>query len=286
VQRVLVLEDDENLREVLVDVVDSLDYEVHQAESAAVALRLGNELDFDLIISDIRMAGPTDGLGVLQELKQRRPNLACIVITGFADQLAPARALQIKVDDYLYKPFEVEDIVQAIERVRKSAGQRTWYRQVLYKFLGKVAPQQALAELQSTRENSLKTLFVAVRSDYLYAETALAAWDTLEDLDIEYLKACNEGAISSDTATSLQSRYQLWQAKLAKDASSKAFVAPAQRSPDKVERATFREFLARIKSAKISAEELSVAVTLRKMPRDRRQRSPELEKLYRRMWGT
>ena len=282
--RVMVLEDDDNLREMLVDVVDSLDYEVHPADSAKVALHLGNELDFDLVISDIRMAGPTDGLGVLQALKQRRPNLACIVITGFADQLAPMRALQIKVDDYLYKPFEVNDIVQAIDRVKKSSLQRTWYRQVLYKFLGKVAPQQALADLQSTREACLKTFFVAVRAGHIYAETALAAWDNWEEIDMDYLRVCNAGGVTSEVAAQLQSRCQLWQAKLAKDISAKVFVAPNQRSADRVDRATFRQFLERIKQAKITAEELSVAVTLRRMPADKRRRNAEMERMFRRMW--
>ena len=67
--RVMILEDDDNLRELLVDAVESMDYDVNPAESATMALHLGREFDFDLVISDIRMAGPTDGLGVLQALK-------------------------------------------------------------------------------------------------------------------------------------------------------------------------------------------------------------------------
>ena len=118
--QVLILEDDDNLRELLADAVESLDHLVKQADSATMALHMGREFDFELVISDIRMAGPTDGLGVLQALKQRQPNMACIVITGYADKTAPLRALQIRVDDYLYKPFEIEHLVEAIDRVRSS----------------------------------------------------------------------------------------------------------------------------------------------------------------------
>lgn len=282
---VLVLEDDDNLRELLVDAVESLDYEVSAASSAKEALLLGREKDFDLVISDIRMAGPTDGLGVLQALKQRRPTMACIVITGYADQTAPLRALQIRVDDYLYKPFEVDDIVQAIERVRKSLSQRTWYRQVLSRVLGQVAPDQALTELQTTRETCLKSLFLAIRSKLHYAETALALWDTWEELEVDYLKIANMASVTSDAARRLLERYGLWHARLSKEADNKGFVAASQRSPDKVDRATFRRFVDRVKQAQVSAEELSLAVTLRRIPPERRQRNPELEGLYRRMWA-
>lgn len=283
--RVLVLEDDDNLRELLVDAVESMDYEVSAAESARTALLLGKEHEFDLVISDIRMAGPTDGLGVLQVLKQRRPSLACIVITGYADQTAPLRALQIKVDDYLYKPFEVQDIVQAVERVRQSLSKRTWYRQVLHRLLGQVASDQALADLQTNREQCLKALFLAIRSKLHYAETALALWDAWEELEVEYLKIANSSSVTADNVKRLLDRYSLWYARLEKEAENKAFVAASQRSSDKVERATFRRFIDRVKQAQVSAEELGLAVTLRRIPPDRRNRNPELERLYQRMWA-
>lgn len=281
---VLVLEDDDSLRELLVDAVESQDYEVTPASSAREALLLGREKAYDLVISDIRMAGPTDGLGVLQALKQQHPALACIVITGYADQTAPLRALQIRVDDYLYKPFEVDDICRAVERVRKSRSQRTWYRQVMSRVLGQVAPDQALVELQNAREACLKSLFLAIRSKVHYAETALALWDAWEELEVDYLKIANTSAITADAARRLLDRYALWSARLSKEAENKSFVSPSQRSPEKVDRATFRRFVERVTKAEVSAEELSLAVTLRRIPPERRQLNSELESLYKRMW--
>lgn len=283
--RVMVLEDDNNLRELLVDAVESLDYEVHGADSAKEALLLGREHEFDLVISDIRMAGPTDGIGVLSELKQRRPSLACIVITGYADQTAPLRALQIKVDDYLYKPFEVDDIIAAVERVRQSLAQRTWYRKVLSGLLGQTASDQAMASLQTTRETCLKALFLAIRSKLHYAETVLTLWDGWEDLEVEYLRIANTATPTADAVKRQIDRYSLWQARLAKETEKGGFVASGSRSADKVERATFRRFVERVQQAKVTAEELSLAVTLRRIPSDRRQRNPELERLFQRMWA-
>ena len=283
--RVLVLEDDDNLRELLVDAVESMDYEVSAAESAKTALLLGQEYAFDLVISDIRMAGPTDGLGVLQTLKQNRPSLACIVITGYADQTAPLRALQIKVDDYLYKPFEVNHIIEAVERVRQSLSQRSWYRQVLHRLLGQLASDQALADLQTSREECLKSLFLAIRSKLHYAETALALWDTWEDLEVEYLKIANTSQVTADSVGRQLDRYSLWNARLAKEAENKGFVAASQRSSEKVDRATFRRFVDRVKQAQVSAEQLGLAVTLRRIPPERRVHNPELERLFQHMWA-
>ena len=282
---VLILEDDPNLRELLVDAVESLDHIVKAADSATMALHLGREFDFEIVISDIRMAGPTEGLGVLQILKQRQPAMACIVITGYADKTAPLRALQIRVDDYLYKPFEVEDLVAALERVKTSQSNRTWYRQVLHRLLGQAASDQDLAQLQASREACLKAFFVAVRSQHLLAETALNIWETWEELEVDYLRVANIRQVPADVARRLIDRYQIWNARLAKEAASQAFVAAPPRSNDNVDRATFRRFIDRIKQARLSAEDLGLAVALRRIAPEQRRRNAELERFYARTWG-
>jgi YesN/AraC family two-component response regulator len=284
-RRVLVLEDDECLREMLVDTVESLDFEVHGADGAKMALVLGRQFEFDVIISDIRMAGPTDGLGVLAQLKQQQPKVACIVITGFADQTAPLRALQIRVDDYLYKPFEVNHLVEALERVRQSRQQNKWYRQFLSKLFATQASPEQLDQLQQARESCLKFFFVGIRSKHLYAETALAAWDHWEELEADYLRVAGVAQAPLELVRSLLERYQIWQDKVTRDARERSFVSASQRSQEKVERATFRRFFERVQSAQLSAEDISLAVSLRRIPAERRRCNPELERLYRRTWG-
>ena len=282
---VLVLEDDENLRELLVDVLDSLDYTVEGVGSPPEAIHFAHEIDFDVMISDIRMAGPTDGLGCLEEIKKIRPSLSCIVMTGFADELAPLRAMQIKVDDYIYKPFDVADILAALERVKKSQQQRHWYRRTLNRLLGQGDPEQSLLELNRARESALKTLFVAVRSGHLYAETALEAWDSLEDLEMTYLTILrNPRGYGSGPVLEAKGRYEKWQMRLTQRAKEQSFVSAGSRAPERVERDRFRRFLERLKGGKVSAEDLSMAVGVRRMPAERRQADPECKELYERMW--
>lgn len=283
---ILVLEDDENLRETLVDVLDSLDYQVEGAALAEEALHLAQEISFDVVISDVRMAGPMDGLGALERLKQLKPSLLCIVMTGYADELAPLRALQIRVDDYLYKPFDVQDVVRALDRVRQSAEQNRWYRKALGRLFGQPTQEERVAVLHQQREECLKSFFVAVRSGYLYAETALEAWDRLEELELAYLSAMRTPtSIPAESAARATASYATWQKQLCDRLQRQEFVSATQRSPEKVDRGAFRRFLERIKAGMVTAEELGMAVCLRKMPGERRQQDPEYESLYQRMWG-
>lgn len=283
---ILVLEDDENLRELLVDVLDSLDYRVEGAEGPEVALHLAEEIVFDLVISDVRMAGPVDGLGVLERLKNRRPKLRCIVITGYADELAPVRAMQIRVDDYLYKPFNVQDVVAAMQRVQKSGQQNLWYRKILARLMDQPDNQQMLGEMQELREDSLKSFFVAVRSNLLYAETALSAWDQLEELELSYLSAMRSPAsLTPEAIRALSSGYLSWQSRLSQRVSNQELVMAPARSPDKVDRPHFKSFLERIREGRISAEDLGMAVCLRRMPAPRREQEPEYQELWQRLWG-
>jgi DNA-binding response OmpR family regulator len=283
---ILVLEDDDNLRDLLVDVLDSLDYKVEGASAPEVAIHLAQEILFDVVISDVRMAGPVDGLGALEELKRHRSALRCIVMTGFADELAPLRALQISVDDYLYKPFDVKDVLAALERVKKSAQQNAWYRKALGRLMGQPDPAQILSELQANREACLRDFFVAIRSNFLYAETALEAWDQLEELELGYLQAMRTpAAISVENVRTACNRYLSWKEQLGKRASKQELVMAGQRGPEKVERGLFRRFLERIKKADVSPSELGLAVSLRRMPAERRAEEPEYQELWQRMWS-
>lgn len=283
---ILVLEDDENLRELLVDVLDSLEYKVEGASAPEVAIHLAHEIAFDAVISDVRMAGPVDGLGALEELKRQRPSLRCIVMTGYADELAPLRALQISVDDYLYKPFDVKDVLTALERVKKSAHQNAWYRKALGRIMGQPDPARVLSELQVMRESCLRDFFVAVRSNFLYAETALDAWDRLEELELGYLQAMRTpAAVSAASAQAAAERYGAWKTQLGQRASKQELVMPAQRSGDKVDRGLFKRFLERLKKGDIDAADLGMAVSLRRMPEERRAQEAEYQDLWQRMWS-
>jgi YesN/AraC family two-component response regulator len=186
------------------------------------------------------------------------------------------------VDDYLYKPFDVKDVLAALERVKKAATAHQWHRRILAKLMGQVSTEERLEQLSSLREEGLTAFFVAVRSQLLYAETALESWDQWEELDTSYLQVLRNPAPSE--IDSLANKIQEWTSRLNQRASAQTFVSAPVRSSQRVERSSFRAFLEKIKSGAISAADLSLAVSLRRLPPERRP--ADLQELWQTMWGS
>ncbi len=114
--RVLVLEDDDDLREVLVEVLEDQGHEALGVARGEAAIETFLQQRFDLLVSDIRMAGP-DGLETIGYLRKLGYSVPIIIMTGFADQNAPIRALKLGVQEYLIKPFAMEEFLWAAERI-------------------------------------------------------------------------------------------------------------------------------------------------------------------------
>lgn len=114
-EKILVIEDDDSLREDLVMVLSDEGYWVQSAASGLDALELANRQNFDLVVSDIRMAG-MDGLDTLERLRQEQPSVATLIITGFTAEADSIRAVRLGVGDYLKKPFELSEFIAAVAR--------------------------------------------------------------------------------------------------------------------------------------------------------------------------
>lgn len=113
---ILLVEDDDELRELLVEVLKENEYYVEGASSGPEAVEKARETPFDLVITDIRM-GEMNGLDTLLEVREETPDFESMVITGYADEDIPAQALRLGVGEYLKKPFELKDFVKAVERL-------------------------------------------------------------------------------------------------------------------------------------------------------------------------
>lgn len=106
-KKILVVEDDEILRNMLTETLSSLDYFPIGVENGQMALSQMKTQDFDLVISDIRMP-EMDGITLLKNVKETFPQLPVVLITGFTSAYPPQRALQEGADGYLAKPFRIE----------------------------------------------------------------------------------------------------------------------------------------------------------------------------------
>lgn len=115
--RVLVVDDDEGIREFVTLALSDEGYEVMTAPHGAAALSIIGESQPDVILLDMRM--PTmDGLEFSQIYRQTPgPHAPIIVLTAARD--VPGRAAQVESDGCLGKPFDVDDLLSLVGRYRR-----------------------------------------------------------------------------------------------------------------------------------------------------------------------
>ncbi|PZP33889.1 MAG: two-component system response regulator [Roseateles depolymerans] len=122
-KRVLIVEDQADIRKLIHMTLEFEAYEIHEAADGAQGLRLAQALRPDLMLLDVMMPGELDGLQVCQRVKSD-PELAHIKIVlltarGQArDREAGAKA---GADDYLVKPFSPLQLIDTIERLTETA---------------------------------------------------------------------------------------------------------------------------------------------------------------------
>lgn len=114
--RLFVVEDDEELREALVDTLELQGFDVEQAENAEDAVEvLRNGAHIDLIISDVNM-GKMSGHDLLLYIKQHHPQIPVLLVTAYASISESVTAMRNGAVDYLVKPFEVKTLVETVQR--------------------------------------------------------------------------------------------------------------------------------------------------------------------------
>ena len=111
--RVLVVEDDEVLRDVLTDVLTGRGLHVVAASRGEEALLRAGQEPFDLIVADIRMEG-INGLDTIEKARELQPGIGSIVVSGYASEEETLRAVRLNVAGYLKKPFKVPELMQLI----------------------------------------------------------------------------------------------------------------------------------------------------------------------------
>jgi diguanylate cyclase (GGDEF)-like protein len=116
-RRILVVDDDRLIRELLADALRDEGFEVALAASGDAALReLAQGVCFDLLLTDLSMRG-MDGLELLERIKREHPQTDVVILTGYASVESALRALRLGAADYLLKPVKPPEIVYCVERV-------------------------------------------------------------------------------------------------------------------------------------------------------------------------
>lgn len=114
--RILVAEDDDNVRSFVVRALQMSGHEVLEASDGGLALEIAQEHDgrFDLLVSDIKMP-VMDGIALSLTIGARWPELTIVLMTGFADQRERAHGLDALIYDVINKPFSLAQLIEKID---------------------------------------------------------------------------------------------------------------------------------------------------------------------------
>jgi DNA-binding response OmpR family regulator len=122
-EKVLVIEDKPEMIQILTDyVLGPQGYVTLTALDGEKGLRMALSEEPDLVILDLRMP-KMSGLRVLQTLRELQCLVPVIVITAYGSEEVVVRALRLGADDYIAKPFELDEMINAIERVLSKSRQ-------------------------------------------------------------------------------------------------------------------------------------------------------------------
>jgi excisionase family DNA binding protein len=113
--RVLVVDDEASIRDLLAKTLALAEYEVDVAPDGRSALDRMRMYPYDLLIADLKMPG-MDGLSVIREAKRYKTDLPVIVITGFSTESSAIEAINLGVSGYLTKPFRVPEVLKQAEK--------------------------------------------------------------------------------------------------------------------------------------------------------------------------
>jgi two-component system response regulator AtoC len=114
-RRILIVDDDRAMRELLASLFKERGLWVEDASSADAALARAAEHDFDVVLSDVRMPG-LSGVELVGQLRRLRPGTPVVLMTAFGSIDSAVDAMRGGAFDYLTKPFEPDAVILAVER--------------------------------------------------------------------------------------------------------------------------------------------------------------------------
>jgi len=160
-KQVLIIEDNDDIRENIVEILELANFTVLQANNGKTGVDLAVKHKPDIILCDIMMPD-LDGYGVLYMLNKNPETAATpfIFLTARAERVDLRKGMEMGADDYLTKPFDDMELLNAIEtRLKKKDRQENFYSQSLDKLTGLLAKNNGLAELKKVIAERKSRLF-------------------------------------------------------------------------------------------------------------------------------
>src|SRR5512135_3757357 len=173
--RILVVDDEEAIREIVSSMLSSANYKCRQASSGLEALHLlESGAEFDLMLSDLMMA-ELDGIGLLERTKEKYPDMPVIMVTAVHDISVALAAIRNGAYDYLLKPFEREQLLNTVRRALENRRLKLENR----------AYQSNLEALVTARTDQLRQTMTDLERSYDITLEALGDALDLKDAETE-----------------------------------------------------------------------------------------------------
>lgn len=122
-RRILVIEDDDAIRQGVVDMLEIEGYDPLETGHGAEGLRMAEQVDIDLVLLDLALPG-LDGLVILERVRDSRPTLPVIILTARGSEEDRVKGLKLGADDYVVKPFSSQELLARIEAVLRRSPER------------------------------------------------------------------------------------------------------------------------------------------------------------------
>jgi len=165
-EHILIVDDEEMIRDLLSSALLQEKYICHQAANVDEAFVLLGEQPVDLVISDIMMPGRS-GVELLRDLKKVDPDIAVLMITGLSDMNTAMECVHLGADDYITKPFGINRVVltvkNLIERRCLAIEKKNYQISLEFKVMEQTSQiRKTMNELSSAYENTLTALVKAL----------------------------------------------------------------------------------------------------------------------------
>src|ERR1700756_1465378 len=174
-ERILVVDDEEPIREIISSMLSAAGYKTRQAASGMEALALLNSHgEYELMLSDLMMA-ELDGIALLERSKEKFPDMPVIMVTAVHDISVALAAIRNGAYDYLLKPFEREQLLAMVRRALEHRRLRLENR----------AYQSNLESLVAARTEQLRQTMTDLERSYDITLEALGDALDLKDAETE-----------------------------------------------------------------------------------------------------
>jgi two-component system NtrC family response regulator len=152
--RILIVDDDENIRKVLSTILEDEGYVVETADTARKGIEKTEAEFYNLVLIDVRLPD-MEGIELLSKIRDTKPKMRKIIVTGYPTLQNAVAAVNKGADAYVMKPFEVERMLQTIrEQLKIQAEEKSYSEEKVTEFIETRVRQLEAIDQQTPKTRS------------------------------------------------------------------------------------------------------------------------------------